>query len=476
MTILQLGLFAAVILAAALWRSARAWLLMVASIFVVFLLQPALPVRQLDFWIPVATLALVAMTWLVTQPANLMAHRRENAAAIAILILIPLSIGAAQFISPLADWLPSTPPSLAAILTAAGLLLLFAFALSVLMRRASLRGAGWIAAGGIFLLIALLIVLKTDALATLAAGFLRSLTGQSTALASPYDVRWLGYSYLAFRLIHVLRDRMTGRLPDCTLQEFVVYAVFFPAFVSGPIDRLDRFREDLRRPFTLSSAALLEGGRRIVWGTFKKFALADFLALFALGAANAPQIRGAGWMWVALYAYAFRLYFDFSGYTDIAIGLGQWAGFALPENFNRPYAQPNLTAFWNSWHMTLAQWFRAYFFNPLTRAMRSRWRTMSVPLIVFLGQTATMALIGLWHGITWNFLAWGLWHGLGLFAHSRWSDLTRGWQPPASPIWARARRWFGTFVTFQFVALGWVWFALPSLGLSLSVFAKLFGV
>jgi alginate O-acetyltransferase complex protein AlgI len=301
------------------------------------------------------------------------------------------------------------------------------------------------------------------------------MTGQSTALASSLDIRWLGFSYLAFRLIHVLRDRMTGRLPDCTLKEFVVYAVFFPAFLSGPIDRMERFREDLRRPFALGTADLYEGGRRIVWGVFQKFALADLLALLALNATNATQISGAGWLWIALYAFAFRLYFDFAGYTNIAIGLGTWIGFSLPENFHRPYGQPNLTAFWNSWHITLAQWFRAYFFNPLTRAMRSRWRTLPVPLIILLGQTATMGLIGLWHGITWNFLIWGLWHGVGLFLHSRWVEITRGWKPPEPPVLARLWKWTGVFITFQYVVIGWVWFALPSMVLSLRVIAKLFG-
>jgi len=98
-----------------------------------------------------------------------------------------------------------------------------------------------------------------------------------------------------------------------------------------------------------------------VIGLFKKFALADSLALIALNAVNAGQVKSSGWMWLILYAYAFQIYFDFSGYTDIAIGMGRWLGIRLPENFAHPYLKPNLTLFWNSWHITLAQWFRAYF-------------------------------------------------------------------------------------------------------------------
>ena len=112
-------------------------------------------------------------------------------------------------------------------------------------------------------------------------------------------------------------------------------------------------------------------------------------------------------MAVLLYAYAWRLYLDFSGYTDIAIGLGRLFGVRLPENFERPYLKPNLTTFWNSWHITLAQWFRAYFFNQLTRALRSRPRPLPAALIILIGQVGTMLLIGLWHGVTWNFVAWG---------------------------------------------------------------------
>ena len=115
----------------------------------------------------------------------------------------------------------------------------------------------------------------------------------------------------------------------------------------------------------------LIGGKRIIIGIFSKFVLADGLALIALNNINSRQVNSTGWLWVMLYAYAFRIFFDFSGYTDIAIGMGQLLGIQLPENFEKPYLKQNLTLFWNSWHITLAQWFRAYFFNPLTRALRA---------------------------------------------------------------------------------------------------------
>jgi alginate O-acetyltransferase complex protein AlgI len=487
MTLLQLAIFLAVALTAALIRRGRDWLLLAASILIVFWLQPTLPIRQLDFWIPLATLALVAITWTVTQPSPLPQHRRENWTAAGLITLLPILLGITRFFD-LSAFLPSLPPDPIQILIVILLMALLAVGVSRLVRHSG-SSPSWLAVTCIFCLIGLFVILKNDALATTIAAALRSFTGQSTALASPLDIRWLGFSYLAFRLIHVLRDRMNGRLPYCTLKEFIIYALFFPAFLSGPIDRLERFQEDLRRPFLLSSANLMEGGRRIVWGAFKKFAIADFLALMALNTVNAAQITGAGWMWITLYAYAFRLYFDFSGYTDIAIGLGRWMGFALPENFDRPYTQPHLTAFWNSWHITLAQWFRSYFFNPVTRLLRSKIRNLPVPVIVLTGQLSTMALIGLWHGITWNYLAWGLWHGGGLFLHSRWTEYTRrreanrpdGMSPsPAGDRFQRVRHGWrragGVLLTFHFVALGWVWFALPSVDASLRVFACLFGI
>ncbi len=123
---------------------------------------------------------------------------------------------------------------------------------------------------------------------------------------------------------------------------------------------------------------LLQGGLRIATGCFKKFVLADALSLFALNEVNAPLLKSSGWAWLLLYAYSFRLLLDFSGYTDIAIGLGSVMGFSLPENFHRPYLKADLTSFWNSWHITLAQWFRAYVFNPLTRALRGRTVELSL--------------------------------------------------------------------------------------------------
>jgi D-alanyl-lipoteichoic acid acyltransferase DltB (MBOAT superfamily) len=180
-------------------------------------------------------------------------------------------------------------------------------------------------------------------------------------------------------------------------------------------------------------------------------------------------------MWIHLYAYTFQIYFDFSGYTDIAIGIARLVGIKLPENFLSPYTKPNLTQFWNNWHMTLTQWFRSYFFNPFNRWIRG-YKSIPAWVMILIGQLATMLLIGLWHGITWNFILWGTWHGLGLFAQNRWSDFAKTRINPTDPRIQKTLQIGGVVLTFHFVALGWVFFALSEPSLSGTVFMKLFGL
>ena len=170
----------------------------------------------------------------------------------------------------------------------------------------------------------------------------------------------------------------------------------------------------------------------------------------------------------------------------MAIGLAQFIGISLPENFKQPYRQPNLTLFWNNWHMTLTQWFRAYFFNPFARALRKS-RKLSAGTMVLVSQLATMTLIGLWHGVAWSFLFWGLWHGFGLFVQNRWSGWVKVRLAGASPsphrsallrVQARTQRMLslvGILLTFNYVALGWVWFVLPDPAQSWQFILRLWG-
>ncbi|MCS7011355.1 MAG: hypothetical protein NZL98_08295, partial [Anaerolineales bacterium] len=347
------------------WRQAA---LLVASVLAVYSLQPSLPVRGLDFYLPTATLGLTVALWVLTTPRAERAWR-ANLWALALLVGLVVFLGLTRFLDLPLALTASRPPQFLRVITFLGIsvLLILALAHWTFPGRLALAGA-------VILLLVLFVILKVPFLSLQVSLFLRSINEQSSATASALDLRWLGFSYIAFRLLHTVRDRQSGRLPIVSLAEFVIYVIFFPALSAGPIDRLERFVGDLRRPFQRSVEDIGEGGRRVLVGMFKKFAVADTLSLIALNEVNAAQVNGAIWGWILLYAYAFQIYYDFSGYTDIAIGLGRLMGFKLPENFNAPYLKPNLTQFWNNWHMTLTQWFRAYFFNPLTRALRSLQR------------------------------------------------------------------------------------------------------
>ncbi len=473
MSLTQLLLLAGVALAArglAGGRYRRAAILVV-SLLALYWLQPAVPIRQLDFWLPTATVALTVLAWALTRPQPGLPLEHGARAWGGLIASVVLGIGLLRYVEPLCCLTPSRPPEVGWV--ALGLL---GMALVVVLSARYVAGRWQILLFSVLALIGLLVVLKLEPAAQAASAVLRGLVGQSPALAAATDVHWLGFSYVAFRLIHTLRDRAAGRLPALSLQEYVAYVLFFPAIVAGPIDRAERFGKDFRAALRADANDLTEGGRRLLLGLFKKFVVADSLGLFALDAVNAAQTESTLWLWVLVYAYAFRLYLDFSGYTDVALGLGRWLGVRLPENFDRPYLKPNLTAFWNSWHITLAQWFRAYYFNPLTRALREH--ALSPLLVIFVSQVTTMLLIGVWHALTWNFALWGLWHGFGLFAHNRWLAWSRGRFPLLEQNASARRAWeiAGGLFTFHFVTLGWVWFALPNPDLAVRTLAKLLGL
>lgn len=459
------------ILVGALTRgAARTYSLLALSALAVYWFQPVLPLRSFDFWLPSLSLAFVALTWFLTsQPAAW--KLRQNIAGLLIIIGVVTLVDFSRCIFPEPILTGTTPPQFIQYF-----IFLSAIALAALLFTSLSRRFAWTLSLLIILLLSILVILKAPQLSLQASILFRTLTDRPTETASALDLRWLGFSYIAFRLIHVLRDKQTGRLPELSLPEFGTYVVFFPSLAAGPIDRAERFAKDLRQTdFALTQAEALSAGQRIVVGLFKKFVVADALALVALNDSLAAQVGSAGWMWIHLYAYAFQIYFDFSGYTDIAIGIARLVGIKLPENFLAPYAKPNLTQFWSSWHITLTQWIRSYFFNPFNRWIRG-YKSLPAWTMLLAGQLATMLLIGLWHGITWNFILWGAWHGLGLFLQNRWSDFAKTRIAVADPRLQTAMQVGGVLLTFHFVALGWVFFALSGPQLSLRVLSKLFGI
>lgn len=256
----------------------------------------------------------------------------------------------------------------------------------------------------------------------------------------------LGISFFTFKAIHylIICYRRETRLKS--LAEFIHYMTFFPIFTAGPIERWPHFES--QKP-VFRSEHIYYGVARIIIGLFKKKVLADNLVIFA-GMLNVPGVSRWGY-WLAAYAYAFQIYFDFSGYSDIAIGSARLFGYDIMENFKWPYLQRNLSLFWKNWHMTLTSWFTQYIFIPLGGSRASFARVAVNTLIV-------MAVTGLWHGASWHFMVWGIYHGLGLIAW-RVYGLTIGRLMGEALHHSRVVRVISTIVTFQFVVVGWVFFA-----------------
>jgi alginate O-acetyltransferase complex protein AlgI len=261
----------------------------------------------------------------------------------------------------------------------------------------------------------------------------------------------IGISFFTFEFIHYAVERWRGRVEQGSVSEYLAFILFFPTMVAGPIKRFDDFLPKLRAHPDPSRFALdwRVGITRILTGLAKKFAIADLLTAMTSnlnleGISGAP--RSILLLWV--FAYGMKIYFDFSAYSDIAIGSARLFGLRIPENFNWPYQQKNIALFWTHWHISLSSWLRDYVFIPLGGSR------VPVPHIVF-NLMVTMLVSGVWHGAGLNFVVWGLWHGALISLHRISQSLfPRGFLPePLSSFVA-----WGT--TFTFVNVGWAFFCM----------------
>ncbi|MEW6724543.1 MAG: MBOAT family O-acyltransferase [Bacillota bacterium] len=289
-------------------------------------------------------------------------------------------------------------------------------------------------------------------------------------------VRALGVSYYTFKLLHLVIDSRRGRLREIDARLALAFVFFVPTFPAGPIYRYRQFVADLDGVGPLDSGAVRTGTRRLIYGLFFKFILADRLGFWA-AAQGAPGQLGRGALALVLLAWALQIFLDFKGYSDIAIGLARFFGFQAPENFRTPYLKPNLVLFWQNWHITLTSWLREYVYLPLGKWLLPRIGREHPWLINALAQLVTMGLVGLWHGSTLNFLVWGLYHGVGLSLYRIYSDLSQRYLPEAarSALGGPAGRLAGTLATFGFVALGWVFF-VNDLPAAVSIISRLLGI
>ena len=270
----------------------------------------------------------------------------------------------------------------------------------------------------------------------------------------------IGISFYTFQILSYVIDVRRGDVPPArNLVDFAAYVSMFPQLIAGPIVRYVDVAADLRRlNGDISTAAA--GARRFCMGLAKKVLLANTLASAADTAFGMTGSLNFGGAWAGLIAYALQIYFDFSGYSDMAIGLGKMLGFSFPENFRYPYVSLSVKEFWRRWHLSLSTWFRDYLYIPLGGSRRGKGRTLLNLLIVF-------SLCGLWHGADWTFLLWGLWHGLFLCLE-RLSFMKK--LQEALPKWVR---WCYTALV---VLLGWVLFRADNLGMALQYAGNLFSL
>ncbi len=254
---------------------------------------------------------------------------------------------------------------------------------------------GWGIAGALLVLA----VVKYAGMATVTANALLGAIG-IPPLGMPSIAAPLGISYVTFGLVHYLVERSRGTVRQLPLPDFALFVAFFPTIVAGPIKRVDAFAEDLReRPVTPDMAELAYALARITVGLAKKLVVADTIS------ALVPPLREAAHqhpftLLVAVYAYALQIYFDFAGYSDMAIGIARLFGFRIMENFNWPYLQRNIAEFWGHWHISLTKFITGYVFIPLGGSREGRLKTVRNTMVA-------MALSGLWHGAAWHFVVWG---------------------------------------------------------------------
>lgn len=328
------------------------------------------------------------------------------------------------------------------------------------------KGLMWL---GIGLQLAVLVLFKyVDFLAELAEGAFAPLSA-GEALALP-RLGWLlpaGLSFFVFSSISYVVDVYRRTIPaERHFGHFVLYVAFFPKLVSGPIERAGTFLGQLRAGTSFQSTLMVFGLQMLLWGMFKKVVIADRLAEFVNAGFTNPDFQSPVALIVAVYFYAFQIYCDFSGYSDMAIGLAAILGFRLMENFKRPYFSRSVPEFWSQrWHISLSHWFRDYIYIPMggSRVSRPRW---------YANQMTVFLVSGLWHGASLTFIIWGALNGLYQVIYY----LTGGARKAVSArlpslVWGA----LGIFVTFHLVLISWVFFRASSVQQAWTVITKIGG-
>ena len=266
----------------------------------------------------------------------------------------------------------------------------------------------------------------------------------------PLALSFYGFQSLTYTIDIYRRDAK----PAESYLAYLASASFFPTTVAGPITRISTLLPQWSKREMLTAQ---DGGKALFLiglGLVKKLLIADFLAESLVNRVfDLPKLYSGAEVLAGVYGYALQLYYDFSGYTDIAIGSALLLGITLPRNFNRPYAAQNISDFWRRWHISFSNWLRDYLYFSLP-GLRSRWK-----IFAYLNLVITMVIGGLWHGASWTFVVWGAWHGIGLAAHRGWQALHGN---PKLTL-TRGARFLCGLATFHFVLVGWIFFRASSL-------------
>lgn len=288
----------------------------------------------------------------------------------------------------------------------------------------------------------------------------------------------LGISFFVFKLISLSLDQLRADEPqNFSLPQVLLFGGFFPQVLSGPIDRAKKLIPQLWTAVSIRGEDISLGLTRIVWGLFKKLVVADRLALFVNPVFASPSEYQGLNVLMAVYFYTFQIYCDFSGYSDMAIGLSRLFGIRSLENFARPYGSTSLSEFWNRWHITLSAWLRDYLFLPVSYALLPRGdstRLRSEHTAYVGGIMVTMILGGLWHAPSWTMITWGGLHGLYLAAgHLSRKRRRRLWKRGLLSRWQVLRPFLARLTTFHLVALAWIFFKAPDFGKALAVIGNI---
>lgn len=293
-----------------------------------------------------------------------------------------------------------------------------------------------------------------------------SLTGGSFSMLDIFLP--VGISFFTFQSLSYTIDVYRREIKPLTnLLDYAFYVSFFPQLVAGPIVRARDFIPQIRRPLFVSDEMFGRGIFLIMSGLFKKAVISDYISVnFVERIFDNPTLYSGVENLMGIYGYALQIYCDFSGYSDMAIGIALLLGFHFNINFDSPYKSASVTEFWRRWHISLSSWLRDYLYISLGGNRKGKVRQY-VNLII------TMFLGGLWHGASWNFVLWGVLHGVALAVHKFWMSLTgrkKGEQSHG------IRRFFGVVVTFHFVCFCWIFFRNADFATSVDMLRQIFTV